>query len=1679
MRYIHLRLVLYTNQRLAYSLSKTYPAKNIGDLINFIDRSEQAAILTRVVNAGVLEPVPNSGSDQAPYEYRPRLDPLPVPLGQALSPTEAYALCQVLSVPAARDLRKPLSQLFEADLDAHVLPASHVECSPGLTAVLLDEDPHLSRWAKHCFGHLPAPPKSPPPQGSVAEADSDAWQESLETTRWKKILRPWSDSLAHVATPLATKGARWRYFTFFLARAPRQVAQLAVSLFFPVALQSLGDVSLYFSDVLQCYTLALRQLGYGAWSSASGDTEYPSVILSSILENPQLRTLLETSGAESWAWDWASAHIESLTPGQAQFATAVKTLAHWTFETMQLPSVPDVLKTQAIEHGVALFCACLKPRNPGLAGGDQTTMLADSVTVAQALTLYSPTLVSVALHGRLPNVKAKISLTSPASEAARTLLSRLLLIDAYKVRDAVLDLAKILQAHQSNWKKRPSLKDTKDEVDSSGMVIKRAKDIVADAAKSFVRDAGQQSYPHPQVTRGVWEACYTAVQTPSSASAAFSLLAPPLCAVATIAEPTPDVLNFAQRNFEPDSSEFQTYKVAVRRSIRAISQALDDMRGTTQTMLQELATNVSESDLNMLCAQHAGQLVQLNLSPDVPTHIGAQNMVRAASEDVTERSDCFRALILLNPDDALSGLETFLTDFVDVTSRSMEANKLAEWTVRSLADILDVLTNIGDGLLRSGTPNSLLSDATTKSIVSRHLQRTWILMARSLAVIFERTTTWSHLLDRTKLVPWFRDVNLFATEMIEQLQTVQDAGAQSRPPLPADQFTLAMVTPLQRGIGWLRINDSEIMHETLSFVQQALLIFSTDLPLPITVKVGMLQWVTSQMAIQDASKRSTLLTIHQLAALKHQIKFGRAPEVVELDKEEDDGAGDVQEITGPEKGSKRYSGTEPSVKRPSSQSGKTSSWWDKAVSTTKAASGRSPCSSLSPVPDSRRASSSHSASAGKTESKQQTLNFSSPLGPFAKADKVELNLTRPPSAGSLSAQGPGAGQPLNKMQQMRQQFRSTHIRAPPHNARPIARAQQGPAWEVPEKAPVATTTAPILASALGTRLPAARATRHGQSSDSSSSSSSDDDSDDDQSRRGIDALRPGQPRNKTTAAAKIKMIEDDGDARRREQEELERKRRLRAAPDLTLLHKAILSWDLSSQSDVPPLDKLPTRVPKHFASPMAYMETFGPLLQMECWSQLQQSKEQYDERRTVSVEITSRSVVDGFVDVNAVYTSESQNSQVNLSDTDLVFFRSQASSKFEVLAKVHSYRRHPRGNQVVFRLFLRNQGHVNVRELNTAIAPRTRWEAGSLFSLSTFHRETVALLVSQYLDLREEIYSGVVSPRAKVPASDLVCAQKAYQLNEPQSQAVLGALSTRGFSLIQGPPGTGKTKTIVALVAKFLSSRPPQPKAAGGKPPPARAKILICAPSNAAIDEIVRRLKDGVPSGTGDVAHPTVIRLGREDSINSEVKDVSLELLVERALSTGSGGTADTGALREELKQLQQQRQILQAEMDTAKQAGETAKATAAQTKLRSVMAKRMTVMSKLDDTRDAQRAQTRERDAERRRMRAQIVLGADIVCSTLSGAGQETIAALNIDFETVVIDEAAQAVELSTLIPLRYGCKRCILVGDPHQLPPTVISKPAEKAGYSQSLFVRLFDPNNVYLLSYVPFTPILIVSC
>lgn len=79
----------------------------------------------------------------------------------------------------------------------------------------------------------------------------------------------------------------------------------------------------------------------------------------------------------------------------------------------------------------------------------------------------------------------------------------------------------------------------------------------------------------------------------------------------------------------------------------------------------------------------------------------------------------------------------------------------------------------------------------------------------------------------------------------------------------------------------------------------------------------------------------------------------------------------------------------------------------------------------------------------------------------------------------------------------------------------------------------------------------------------------------------------------------------------------------------------------------------------------------------------------------------------------------------------------------------------------------------------------------------------------------------------------------------------------------------------------------------------------------------------------------------------------------------------------------------------------------------------------------------------------------ANVICTTCVGAGDPRL--LNMRFEHVLIDESTQATEPECLIPITMGAKQIVLVGDHCQLGPVIMCKKAAKSGLHQSLFERL----------------------
>lgn len=524
--------------------------------------------------------------------------------------------------------------------------------------------------------------------------------------------------------------------------------------------------------------------------------------------------------------------------------------------------------------------------------------------------------------------------------------------------------------------------------------------------------------------------------------------------------------------------------------------------------------------------------------------------------------------------------------------------------------------------------------------------------------------------------------------------------------------------------------------------------------------------------------------------------------------------------------------------------------------------------------------------------------------------------------------------------------------------------------------------------------------------------------------------------------------------------------RARLAPDLSDLHRTILGWDFFADTDLPPNSVKDdyTLVTETFKTTLDYQKTFEPLLILEGWQSFRSAREEGN-FKPFEVKVANSLIVDSFFEINS-QMSLSEGRDLNFGASDVVLLSKskrpdQDPNEPHCLARVKEITRKRGEMQVVYRV---NAGQNSLRPF---LNDKATVYGVQVLSLTPLEREYGALMALQYYDLCEEIIRAKPSPLLEYTDAELQPIKKTYNVNIAQAKAVKSALDNDAFTLIQGPPGSGKTKTICALVGAMLTgfvrkqNDGPRLNTASGRapaPPPAAKKILVCAPSNAAVDELVMRLKLGVTMLNGSSENISVVRLGKSDRINANVKDVTLEELVNAKLSVAAPRDA-----KEDIQSVMMEHKAASEEMITVRdrineQRGKGLSTPVADEQLMDSLRRKKNVLgAKIDTMRERQNAASRDVELSRKRIQQEILDSAHVLCATLSGSGHEIFQSLNVEFETVIIDEAAQSIELSALIPLKYGCSKCILVGDPKQLPPTVLSRQAAKFQYEQSLFARM----------------------
>ena len=234
----------------------------------------------------------------------------------------------------------------------------------------------------------------------------------------------------------------------------------------------------------------------------------------------------------------------------------------------------------------------------------------------------------------------------------------------------------------------------------------------------------------------------------------------------------------------------------------------------------------------------------------------------------------------------------------------------------------------------------------------------------------------------------------------------------------------------------------------------------------------------------------------------------------------------------------------------------------------------------------------------------------------------------------------------------------------------------------------------------------------------------------------------------------------------------------------------------------------------------------------------------------------------------------------------------------------------------------------------------------------------------------------------------------AKDLNEGQRAAAEAALTQR-LTLIQGPPGTGKTHTAVRVLQAWASD--------SGTP------ILATADSNVAVDNLLEGLLElGVDA----------VRLGQPVKVREGLRDMTIKARMEQH------------PLYEDLETVLELNEKLQRRLPGMKG------------KERGL------------GHRDLARGWKELRRIERQ-IRDDILDRAAVICATCIGSGHNLLAGRR--FTRILIDEATQGVEPTALVPVSMGCRQLVLVGDHRQLPPTVVSRRAEKANFALSLFERL----------------------
>ncbi|AEE29498.2 P-loop containing nucleoside triphosphate hydrolases superfamily protein [Arabidopsis thaliana] len=546
------------------------------------------------------------------------------------------------------------------------------------------------------------------------------------------------------------------------------------------------------------------------------------------------------------------------------------------------------------------------------------------------------------------------------------------------------------------------------------------------------------------------------------------------------------------------------------------------------------------------------------------------------------------------------------------------------------------------------------------------------------------------------------------------------------------------------------------------------------------------------------------------------------------------------------------------------------------------------------------------------------------------------------------------------------------------------------------------------------------------------------------------------------------------------------------------------------------------------------------------------------------ISVLSIERVDDFHFVRFMQDENDGSNSKSFSENDLVLFTKEHPENSNVgvnmMGKVEGreWDDKKRTSILNVRLYLQNASS-RLNQARRNLLERSQWHASRILNITSQIREFQALSCIKDIPVLPLILSPMNDSNydSEVKRSDLRSLPHSLQqilkssFNESQLQAISVAIGSSNLmkafdiSLIQGPPGTGKTRTIVAIISGLLASASHKTSDRGNSEPGhssstsrqgmnpsvavarawqdaalakqlndnsetnrkiaeknGRGRVLICAQSNAAVDELVSRISSlGIYGRDGKMFKPYLVRVGNAKTVHSNSMPFFLDTLVDQRLaeermrineSKSNKGADSSALLRSNLEKVVDQITHFEAKRANINQESLDAKDKPENEhhnkdddgklmsdaelgiRLRRLYEQKRKIYKDLSAVQAQERKANYEMRTLKQKLRKSILKEAQIVVTTLSGCGgdlysvcAESLAAHKFGspsednlFDAVVIDEAAQALEPATLIPLQLLKSRgtkCIMVGDPKQLPATVLSNVASKFLYECSMFERL----------------------